>query len=106
MAKVTFIERGGAERVVDAPNGVSVLDSAHRISLEGVDGDCGGACACGTCHIYVEGGWYDRLPAPEEIEREMLSFACDVRANSRLACQIKLNDSLDGLVVRAPARQY
>lgn len=106
MAKVKYIEHGGTEHTVDVPSGLSVMEGSHRFTIPGIDGDCGGACACGTCHVYVEEGWYERLQPMEEIEREMLDFAYDVKPNSRLACQIKIDDSLDGLVVRAPARQY
>ena len=106
MAKLTYIEAEGAVHNVDVPNGLSVMDGAKRFTIPGIDGDCGGACACGTCHVYVEEGWFDRLPPMEELERDMLEFAFDVAANSRLSCQIKVDEKLDGLVVRAPARQY
>jgi 2Fe-2S ferredoxin len=106
MAKVTYIEHGGAVHHVEIPSGVSVMEGANRFTIPGIDGDCGGACACGTCHVYVEEGWFDRLPPMDELERDMLDFAFDVRPNSRLSCQIKVDDRLDGLVVRCPARQY
>jgi ferredoxin, 2Fe-2S len=106
MAKITYIEHSGTEHHVDVPNGVSVMDGAKRFTIPGIDGDCGGACACATCHVYVEAGWFDRLPPMEEIEHEMLDFAFDVQQNSRLSCQIKVDSAVDGLVVRAPARQY
>ncbi len=92
--------------MVDVPNGISVMDGAKRFTIPGIDGDCGGACACGTCHVYVDENQVDRLPRMDELERDMLDFAFDVRPNSRLACQIKVNDSLEGLIVTAPARQY
>ena len=103
MVKLTYIENTGARREVDARAGVSVMDAAHRFDIPGIDGDCGGACA--TCHVYVEDGWYDRLPPMEELESGMLAFACDVRTNSRLGCQIRLDEALDGLVVRVPHHQ-
>lgn len=106
MAEVTYIEAGGAVHKVDVPNGLSVMDGAKRFTIPGIDGDCGGACACGTCHVYIEQGWFDRLPPMEELERDMLDFAFDVRENSRLSCQVKVGPELDGLVVRAPERQY
>ena len=106
MAKITYIEHGGTEHHVDVPAGLSVMDGAKRFTIPGIEGDCGGACACATCHVYVEGGWYERLPQPEELEQEMLDFAFDVKGNSRLSCQIKVDDSLDGLIVRTPPRQY
>jgi 2Fe-2S ferredoxin len=106
MAKITYLETGGAEHHVDAPNGISVMDGAKRFTIPGIEGDCGGACACATCHVYVEAGWYERLPPPEELEQEMLDFAFDVQPNSRLSCQIRVDQSLEGLVVRTPPRQY
>jgi len=106
MARITYIEPDGVEHVVDVPKGLSVMDGAKRFAIAGIDGDRGGACACGTCHVYVEEGGFERLPPMDELERDMLDFAFDVRPNSRLSCQIKVDDSLDGLVVRAPQRQY
>ncbi|WP_374348670.1 2Fe-2S iron-sulfur cluster-binding protein [Phenylobacterium sp.] len=106
MAKITYIENDGTEHHVDVPAGVSVMDGAKRFTIPGIEGDCGGACACATCHVYVEQDWYNRLPAPEEIEQAMLDFAFDVQPNSRLSCQIKVDDTVDGLVVRNPPRQY
>jgi 2Fe-2S ferredoxin len=106
MARITYVENDGAEQTVEVPAGLSVMDGAKRYAIAGIDGDCGGACACATCHVYVEGDWFDRLPPLEELEQAMLDFAFDVQPNSRLACQIKVDASLDGLTVRCPARQY
>ncbi|MDZ4869395.1 MAG: 2Fe-2S iron-sulfur cluster-binding protein [Alphaproteobacteria bacterium] len=106
MTKVTYIEHGGTEHAVDVPDGLSVMEGAVRYTVPGIDGDCGGACACATCHVYVEGGWADKLPPMNDLERDMLDFAFDVQDNSRLACQIKVSPALEGLVVRTPARQY
>jgi 2Fe-2S ferredoxin len=106
LTKVTYIENGGVEHHVDVPAGLSVMDGAKRFTVPGIEGDCGGAGACATCHVYVEDGWYDRLPPPDGLEQEMLDFAFDVKPTSRLSCQIKLDPSLDGLVVRTPPRQY
>ena len=106
MVKVTYIENGGTEHHLDVPVGLSVMDGAKRFTIPGIDGDCGGACACATCHVYVEDGWADRLAPMEEIEHDMLDFAFDVQPNSRLSCQIKIDDTLDGLIVRTPPRQY
>jgi 2Fe-2S ferredoxin len=106
MAKITYVEHGGTEHTVDVSDGMSVMEGALRYTVPGIDGDCGGACACATCHVYVEGNWMEKLPAMNDLERDMLDFAFDVRENSRLACQIKMSHALDGLVVRTPARQY
>ncbi|MBL8781528.1 MAG: 2Fe-2S iron-sulfur cluster binding domain-containing protein [Alphaproteobacteria bacterium] len=106
MAKVTYIEHDGTEHAVDVPDGLSVMEGAVRYTIPGIDGDCGGACACATCHVYVGEGWFEKLTPMNELERDMLDFAFDVKENSRLACQIRVTPALDGLVVRTPARQY
>ena len=106
MANITYIENGGTQHHVDVPNGLSVMEGAKRFAIPGVDGDCGGACACATCHVYVEGGWFERLAPMDELEHDMLDFAYDVGPTSRLSCQIRIDDRLEGLVVRIPARQY
>ena len=106
MAKITYIESGGAEHHVDVPAGLSVMEGAKRYTIPGIDGDCGGACACATCHVYVDELWFDRLKPMDELEHDMLDFAFDVRPTSRLSCQIKVDEALGGLVVRIPARQY
>jgi 2Fe-2S ferredoxin len=106
MARITYLENDGGEQSVEVPVGLSVMDAAKRHAIAGVEGDCGGACACATCHVYVEDGWFERLPPMEELEQAMLDFAFEVQPNSRLACQIKVDASLDGLIVRCPSRQY
>ncbi|MEQ1687362.1 MAG: 2Fe-2S iron-sulfur cluster-binding protein [Sphingopyxis sp.] len=106
MAKITYIDPGGTAREVEVRNGVSVAEGAISNAVPGIEGDCGGGCACATCHIYVEDDWAARLAPPDELETLMLGFAFDVRPNSRLACQIKASDALDGLTVHTPLRQY
>lgn len=106
MTKVTYIEFNGTEHSVDVADGLSVMEGAVRYTIPGIEGDCGGAGACATCHVYVEEGWLEKLDPMDELERDMLDFAFDVRPNSRLSCQIKVEPSLDGLVVKTPARQY
>ncbi len=106
VTTIKYIEHEGTEHVVDVPDGLSVMEGAVRYTVPGIDGDCGGACACATCHVYVEEGWMGRLAPMNDLERDMLDFAFDVRENSRLACQIKVSPETEGLVVRTPARQY
>ena len=106
MTTITYIENTGERRDVDVRAGLSVMEGARRYAIPGIEGDCGGACACATCHVYVEDGWFDRLPPMEELEQEMLQFAQDIGPTSRLSCQIKVSDQLEGLVVRIPERQY
>ncbi|NYZ17485.1 2Fe-2S iron-sulfur cluster binding domain-containing protein [Azospirillum sp. RWY-5-1] len=106
MAKVTFIEHDGAELVVDIPTGWTVMQGAVQNGVAGIEGECGGSCACATCHCYVDEAFLDGLPAPGETEDEMLGCtASERRANSRLSCQIRVTDALDGLVVRLPEAQ-
>ena len=105
MAKVTFIAHDGKEHVVDIAEGWSLMEGAVKNGIPGIDADCGGACACATCHVYVDDEWTERVGSPEAMEEDMLDFAYDVQPNSRLSCQIKVRDALDGLVVRVPERQ-
>ena len=105
MAKITYIEHDGTEHVVDVEDGLTVMEGAIRNMVPGIDADCGGACACATCHVYVDEAWTDKTGDRSSMEESMLDFADDVRDNSRLSCQIKVSGTLDGLVVRMPEEQ-
>jgi len=106
MAKITYIEFNGTEHVVDVASGLTVMEGARDNNVPGIEADCGGACACSTCHVYVDEAWVDRLPAKDAMEEDMLDFAWepDLR-KSRLTCQVKVTDALDGLVVKLPEKQ-
>jgi len=106
MPKITYIEASGKEHVIDAPNGQTVMEAAVKHAVPGIDADCGGACACATCHVYVDPAWMDKAGARNPMEEDMLDFAFDVRDNSRLSCQIKVSDALDGLRVTVPEKQF
>ena len=106
MAKITFIQPDGATQVVEAAPGVTVMEAAKLNNVPGIDAECGGACACATCHVYVDEAWREKTGKPAEMEEDMLDFAFDVRDESRLACQIKVVDALDGLELRVPAKQF
>jgi ferredoxin, 2Fe-2S len=106
MAKITFIQHSGPEQSVDALPGMSVMEAAIKNMVPGIDADCGGACACATCHVYVEPEWKEKVGARNPMEEDMLDFAFDVRDSSRLSCQIKVSDGLDGLRVRVPEKQF
>ena len=106
MTHVTFVDAKGEARTVDAPAGVSIADAALMNKVRGIEADCGGFCACATCHIYLDDEWFARVPPPEELEALMLDQAVERRANSRLSCQLRLTDALDGIVVHTPASQY
>jgi 2Fe-2S ferredoxin len=107
MTHVTFIDHTGVARTVEAPAGMTIADAALGNRIPGIEGDCGGFCACATCHVYLDDEWFDRAPPPDELETGMLrTEALDPRASSRLSCQLRLTDALDGIVVHTPARQY
>ena len=106
MAKITFIQHNGSEETVEGHNGMSVMETAVKNMIPGIDADCGGACACATCHVYVETEWMSKVGSRAQMEEDMLDFAFDVRDTSRLSCQIKISDTLDGLRVRVPEKQF
>ncbi|MBI3676596.1 MAG: 2Fe-2S iron-sulfur cluster binding domain-containing protein [Proteobacteria bacterium] len=106
MPRVTYIEFNGTEHVVDVAAGLSVMEGAIRHQIPGIDGDCGGACACATCHVYVDPAWSKKIPPKSELEHGMLDFAVDPTSQSRLSCQIEMTPELDGLTVRLPEHQY
>ena len=106
MPKIKYIEHSGKEHLVDVPTGWSVMEGAVKNSVPGIDADCGGACACATCHVVVEAAFAAKLPAKSDMEETMLDFAPEVMPTSRLSCQIKVTPELDGLVVRMPASQH
>jgi len=105
MPKITYIEHNGTEHVIDAENGVSVMETAIKNMVPGIDADCGGACACATCHVYVDDAWAEKTGKPEAMEESMLDFASESKQTSRLSCQLTVSDALDGLVVRLPEFQ-
>ena len=105
MAKITYIAPDGRRFDVDAPNGSTVMENAIRNGVPGIEAECGGACACATCHVYVDEAWREKVGSPTPMEEDMLDFGFDVRPSSRLSCQIKVSDELDGLVVSTPERQ-
>ena len=106
MTKVTYVAHDGTEKVIDANNGESVMEAAIKNSVPGIDADCGGACACATCHVYVADAFMDKVGTPEDMEQSMLDFAENVQANSRLSCQITVSDELEGLIVTTPESQH
>ena len=106
MPKIIYVESNGTEHEVDVANGQSLMEGAINHMVPGIDGDCGGLCACATCHVYIPEEWGSQCGEPEELEQNILDFAFDVQDNSRLACQIKVADDLDGIRVLMPERQY
>lgn len=106
MAKITYVEHDGTEHVVDVADGLSIMEGAVNNMVPGIDADCGGACACATCHVYVDEKFMDKIETKEDMEQTMLDFAPDVKDNSRLSCQIKVSAALEGMIVRMPESQH
>ena len=105
MIHITYIDSKGVSRKVEAQEGATVMETALRNSVPEIEAECGGACACATCHVYVADEWSETVGKPSQMEEDMLDFAFDVRPTSRLSCQIKVTPALDGLVVTTPAKQ-
>ncbi|MDB5471270.1 MAG: 2Fe-2S ferredoxin [Caulobacter sp.] len=106
MAKITYVEHDGTEHTIEVKNGMSVMEGAIKNNVPGIVADCGGACACATCHVYVDAAWEGKTGEKSAMEESMLDFAENVEDSSRLSCQIKVSDALDGLVVRMPESQH
>ena len=105
MPKVTYIEFNGKQHEVNVENGLSIMEGAVQNGVPGIDADCGGACACATCHVYVKEEWLDKLPVQGDSEKDMLDFAFETKKNSRLSCQLILEDQHDGIIVNLPEKQ-
>jgi 2Fe-2S ferredoxin len=106
MAKITFIQSDGTSQVVDGEVGLTVMEVAKKALIPGIEAECGGACSCATCHVYVDDAWTEKVGKPSEMEEDMLDFAFEVKEQSRLCCQIKVTPELEGLVVRVPDKQF
>lgn len=106
MPRVTYVDHHGVRRTVEVAQGLSVMEGAVGHRIPGIDGDCGGACACATCHVYVDLAWINRLQPPNELEKGMLTMAVEPDERSRLGCQLKVTAALDGLIVTTPKSQY
>ena len=106
MPKITYIEHNGTKHEVEVAEGLTVMEGAVSNNIPGIDADCGGACACSTCHVYVDPAWVEKLPAKEDMEIDMLDFAYEPdETRSRLTCQLKVSAAVDGLVVQMPEKQ-
>ena len=106
MAKSKYIEFDGKEHEIEVSTGLTVMEGAIKNKIPGSDADCGGACACATCHVYVADEWINKLPNKDDSEEDMLDFAFEVKESSRLSCQITVSDELEGLVVKMPEKQF
>ena len=105
MPKVTYIEASGKKHEIQVDTGLSIMEGAVQNSVPGIDADCGGSCACATCHVYVDEQWTEKVPEITDAEKDMLDFAFEPKKNSRLICQFILEDSHDGIVVNLPSKQ-
>ena len=105
MAKITYITHDNQNHTIDVQNGLSVMEGAVQNDIPGIDADCGGGMACATCHVYVNEEWFDKIPAKEDGEEDMLDMAFEPKKNSRLSCQIIVSDELDGLTINIPVKQ-
>ena len=105
MAKITYITHDNQNHTIDVQNGLTVMEGAVQNDIPGIDADCGGGMACATCHVYVNNEWFDKLPAKEDGEEDMLDMAFEPKKNSRLSCQIIVSDEIDGLTVNIPSKQ-
>lgn len=106
MTKVTFIEHDGTEHTIDAADGLTLMEAATKNMVPGIDADCGGACACATCMVYVPGDWMGKLGDKDPMEDTMLDFCEYVEDNSRLSCQVKISPALEGIRVTMPESQH
>ena len=105
MSKITYIEHNGKKHIIEVSNGLSVMEGAVQNNIPGIDADCGGSCACATCHVYVDEKWFGKLPNKENAEEDMLDMAFEPNKFSRLGCQITVTKDLDNMVVKMPSKQ-
>lgn len=105
MVRIHCIEHTGSEHIVDAPAGISLMEAAIKNSVPGIDADCGGSCACATCHVIVDPDWFDKTGEASAYEKEMLDFVPVREITSRLSCQIQITSEVDGLIIRIPESQ-
>jgi ferredoxin, 2Fe-2S len=106
MPKVVYVSASGQAREVDVPIGTTVMAAALKNGIDGIVAECGGVCMCSTCHVFVDENYFDRLPPAQDTEESVLEISAEERRpNSRLSCQIKVTEDLDGLIVRLPGRQ-
>ena len=105
MPTITYIHHDGNKTAIEANEGMTVMEAAVKNNVSGIEAECGGACACATCHVYIDEAWQDKTGTAQPMEEDMLDFAVDVKPTSRLSCQIKITNALDGLIVHIPETQ-
>ena len=105
MPKITYIEHSGKSHTIEVADGQSLMEGAVQNNIPGIDAECGGSCACATCHVYVDEKWFNKLPNKENAEIDMLDMAFEPNKFSRLGCQITVTEELNGMVVKMPLKQ-
>ena len=105
MPKITYKDQKGNSKTSEVNNSLTVMEGAVQNNITGIDADCGGSMACATCHVYVEESWFNKLPDPEDAEKDVIDMAYEPKKNSRLSCQIIVSDEIDGLTVKTPEKQ-
>ena len=105
MPKITYKDFNGNSKTIEVDKGLSVMEGAIQNDIPGIDADCGGSMACATCHVYIEQKWLSKLPKAEDAEIDMIDMAFEPKNNSRLSCQLIVDENLDGLVVTTPEKQ-
>ena len=105
MTKIIYKDQDGGSKTIEVENGLSVMEGAIQNDIQGIDADCGGSMACATCHVYVDDKWFDKIPKAEDAEIDMIDMAFEPKKNSRLSCQIIVDDKLEGLEVTTPEKQ-
>ena len=105
MPKITYKDQKGNSKTIEVNNGLTVMEGAVQNNITGIDADCGGSMACATCHVYVEESWFNKLPDPEDAEKDMIDMAYEPKKNSRVSSQMIVTDEIDGLTVKTPEKQ-
>ena len=105
MVRITYIEHSGVEHSVEAPAGISLMEAAKDNLVPGIEADCGGACACATCHVFFDDAWSAKVGEPNAQEADMLDVVDERKPSSRLSCQVRISEALDGVIVRLPVSQ-
>lgn len=105
MVNIIFKQQNGIQQIVDIPEGLSIMEAAIKHSIDGIDADCGGGCSCATCHVYIDADFTDKTGQASSAEEDMLDFAFDVRANSRLSCQIRVTNDMNNIIIHVPGKQ-
>ncbi|MEM6602745.1 MAG: 2Fe-2S iron-sulfur cluster-binding protein [Pseudomonadota bacterium] len=106
MVQISFVEESKKQHDIEIDEGLSLMEGALKYDIPGIDGDCGGACSCATCHVYIANDFMDKIEPAQPAEEDMLDFAFNVKPNSRLSCQITVTPAMEGMIVHLPEKQF